>query len=154
MNLSNLIIPGATCKVATTKEGDYFFLFQEFEEDGIKVRFYNFFSREKETFTLFTDPMTSFRLAYSRSHQFSLPQLTKLHFHERNYNILHAPLYSAEFSIGPNEAQAFLDIMLPTECLQLFEHESPVLTDFLKKVSHNLPAKLYQYNQVASIEMM
>ena len=151
---ANLKLPGAKCKIATTIDDNSFFLFQEFEEDGIKVRFCNFFSREKDSIILLTDPMTTFRFAYSRSHHFHLPHLTKLQFHERSYNLFHAPLFSAEFSIGPNELYVFWDIILPIEYLQLFEQEFPVLSDFLKKVLTNLPAKLSLHNHVATTEIM
>lgn len=152
-DITGLLLPGAEYRVAITPDHS-FFLFQEFEEDGIKVRFSHFSSRVKDTLLLLAEPMTTLRLALSHSHQFYLPQSGLLRFEERNFNLLHIPHYSAEFFIGAGEFYSFADIILPQDCLQAYKDEFPVLTDFHKHAQRCQPAKLSLYNQVAGIGIL
>jgi AraC-like DNA-binding protein len=152
-DVARLLLPGAEYRVATTPDHS-FFLFQEFEEDGIKVRFSHFSSRHKDTLLLLAEPMTTLRIALSHSHQFYLPQLGLLRFEERNFNLLHIPHHSAEFFTGEGESYSFADIILPQEYLLSYEDEFSTIAGFHKLVGRCLPAKLSLYNQVAGIEIL
>lgn len=149
-----LLLPGAKYIVATTPGNDSFFLFQEFSEAGIKVRFYHFYSRIRDSLLLLAEPMTTLRVALSHTHQSYLPQLGRQQFVERNFNFLHIPHFSMEFNIGPDETYSFADIIFPDGYLEHYADEFLFLQNFLKSAARHAPAKLCLHNQVATLEMM
>ncbi|TWI86690.1 helix-turn-helix transcriptional regulator [Chitinophaga japonensis] len=152
--LDSLLFPGALHQVVATAGSHCFFLFQELVEGDIRVRFGHFYSREQETFLWLDEPGIIFRFALARSHQLYLSQAGRLLFHERSFNLLHIPYFSAELQIGQQELYAFADIMLPPAYLQRFAAGSPLLTSFLQRVERGLPARLGLYNGMADITLL
>jgi AraC-like DNA-binding protein len=148
-------ITGTKHFLATNASDDYYFLFQEFEENGFKIRVNYFRSKDRDVYTLLTDPMITLHVGFLHSHQIYVPHLGKLTFHERNYNLLDIPQVSVEFTMEPGQEFLFLDIVLTYEYLQDFTAEfSDLLDDFLKKAAHLQPAKLCLHNPVATIEVL
>jgi AraC-like DNA-binding protein len=148
-------IAGTKHFLATNTPGDYYFLFQEFEENGFKIRLNYFRSKGRDVYTLLTDSMITLHFGFLHSHQIYIPHLGKLTFHERNYNLLDIPQVSVEFTMEPGQEFTFFDIVLTNEYLQGFTAGfSELLDDFLKKAAHLQPAKLCDHNQVATIEVL
>lgn len=152
---SNLLMPGARCKVATRPDNRFYYLFQEFETSAATIRCCNFFSSEKDSVTVVTDPTVTFRFATYRSHKFIVKYLNTQIFHERSYNCFYNPHISAEYPLEPGETFAFIDILANDTYLQSFEDEfTEPQKSFLSDVILKLPAKLIHSNQVAPIEVL
>jgi AraC-like DNA-binding protein len=148
-------ITGIRHFLATNASCDYYFSFQEFEENGFKIRLTYFRSKGRDVYTLLTDSMITLHVGFLHSHQVYIPHLGKLIFHERNYNLIDIPQLSVEFTMEPGQDFTFLDIALTNEYLQGYISEFPeLLDDFLKKAAHLQPAKLCLQNQVATIEVL
>jgi AraC-like DNA-binding protein len=146
--------PGSHLQVATNNN-DFYFIFEEFTGKKFKARFYQFGSRIRDTFTWASDPMITLRMGHTQSHVFQLPHLGKQVFHQRDFNLLHIPHFSAEFTLGPDETVSFLDLIIPDSYLRPFENEYPgLLEEFLYKTSRKLPARLRPQNPIASTEIL
>src|SRR5688572_6390408 len=112
--------PGSLLQVATNNQ-DYYFIFEEVEVPTFKARFYQFGSKIRDTYAWVSDPKITLRMGHAQSLVFQLPHLGKQVFHQRDYNLLHIPHFSAEFSLGPDETVSFMDIIVSEEYLQGFE---------------------------------
>ena len=112
--------PGSHLQVATN-DHDFYFIFEEFMGKTFKARFYQFGSKIRDTFTWVSDPMVTLRMGHAQSHVFQLPHLGKQVYHQRDFNLLHIPHFSAEFTLGPDEAVSFIDIIITEDYLQSFE---------------------------------
>lgn len=146
------LMPGAIYKLATNPHRDYYFLFQELPVDGCLLRHCSIQSRFKETYTLLAEAMITLRFGLWQSHQFSIPYMGALTFHERAYNLLHLPQFSTQFTTRNNDQFIFLDIQLTQDYLQNLAKDHPnLLADFINKVEHKLPARLCVYNTIADI---
>lgn len=149
-----LQIPGATLQVATDCNRDCTFIFQELKNEYHTVRFYHFSSKNRETYTWVSDPMTCLRIGWEGSNSFHLPYLGSQVFHQRDYNLLSIPNYSAEFTLGPHASISFMDIILDEGYLHSMETDFPLLTDFIEKAEKRLPARYCNRNGITSIEML
>jgi len=146
--------PGSHLQVATNNH-DYYFIFEEFAGTAFTARFYQFSSRTRDTYTWVSDPMITLRMGHAQSHIFQLPHLGKQVFHQRDYNLLHIPHFSVEFTMGPEETLSFMDIIISEEYLRTLEADYPsLLQEFVYKTARRLPAKLKAYNTIASIEVL
>lgn len=149
-----LQLPGADLQVATNSNRDYNFIFQELKDEYHTVRFYNFSSKNRETYTWISDPMICLRLGWEESNYFHLPYLGTQIFHKRDYNLLQIPNNSAEFTLGPHASVSFMDIILDAGYLHSMQTDFPKLTDFIEKVNRGLPARYSTRNCIISIEML
>jgi AraC-like DNA-binding protein len=146
--------PGSELQVATNNR-DYYFIFQEVTGTTFNIRFYQFGSKIRDTYTWVSDPMITLRMGNAHSHIFQVPYLGKQVFHQRDYNLLHIPHYCAEFTLGPEETVSFMDVIIPEEFLRSFEAQYPLLLqEFLSKTARRMPAKLKAQNPIASIEIL
>lgn len=146
--------PGSHLQVATNNQ-DYYFIFEEFTGAAFTTRFYQFSSKIRDTYTWVSDPMITLRMGHAQSHIFQLPHLGKQVFHQRDYNLLHIPHYSVEFTLGPEETVSFMDIIISEEYLHLLAADYPLLLqEFVYKTARRLPAKLKAQNAIASIEVL
>lgn len=152
--VADLLLPGATNACYTTSGNISYFLFQEFEENGIKIRLCNFYSFIKDSLIFITGPMTVLRIALSRSHTFYIPQLGTLLFLERGYNLLDIPQTFMEYPINPQQSYAFVEIILSEPQLERLGKEFPRFHDLLAAKQDHQPSKLFAQNQIATLEMM
>ena len=152
--VTNHLLPGAKAVCYTTNGNISYFLFQEFEENGIKIRFCNFYSFINDTLIVIAEPVTVLRIALSHSHTFYMPQLGKLLFWERGYNLLEVPHTLQEFSLNPHQGYAFVEIIFPEAQLRVLAQEHPLLQAFLDTQHDHQPAKLFAHNQIAPLEML
>lgn len=149
------IITGATCLLATNERQDYSFLIQELTSDDFRLRHCQFHSSLKETFTILSEAMITLRISLYHSHQFSIPYLGLLTFHERNYNLLYLPELSMQFTTRANDQFNFLDIVLTKEQLKnINANHNSQLSEFINKAKQKQPAKLCSNNPVATIETL
>lgn len=149
-----LHLPGATLQVATNSNRDYKFIFQEIKVEYHTIRLYHFSSKNRETYTWVNDPMTCLRIGWEGSNFFHLPYLGNQVFHKRDYNLLHIPHYTAEFTLGPHASVSFIDILLDVAYLHSMQTEFPQLKDLTDKIECGLPAQHSNRNGIASIEML
>jgi AraC-type DNA-binding domain-containing proteins len=99
--------------------------------------------------------MITLRLGHAQSHVFQLPHLGRMVFHQRDFNLLHIPHFSAEFTLGPNESVSFMDIIITEEYLRSFEAGYPnLLQEFMYRVNRRQPARLRSQNAIASTEVL
>lgn len=146
--------PGSHLQVATNNH-DYYFIFEEFTSAAFTTRFYQFRSRFRDTYTWVSDPMITLRMGHAQSHIFQLPHLGKQVFHQRDYNLLHIPHFSVEFTLEPEETVSFTDFMISEDYLRSLEADYPaLLQEFVYKTTRRLPAKLKAHNTIASIEIL
>lgn len=152
VTIAEKLMPGAIYKLATNPHRDYSILFQELPVDGCLLRYCSFYSRIKETYTVLTEAMITLRFGLWQSHQFSIPYLGTLLFHERGYNLLYLPQISTQLITRNDDQFRFLDILLPQEYLNnLSQYFSILLPDFINKAAQKLPARISLYNAIADI---
>lgn len=149
-----LRFPGATLQVAINDHRDYYFIFQELAGSYFSARFYHFGSKIKDHYTWVSDAMITLRLGCLSSYQFQLPHLGNILLHQRDYNLLHIPIFSQEFTMEPDSTVSFMDIVINEAYLQPQKADYPLLATFLEKVERGLPAKLSMHNSIAPIEML
>jgi AraC-like DNA-binding protein len=146
-------VPGLPMHIAASNQ-DCYFIFQELLANDFKVRFYQFGSKIKDTYTWVSDPMLTLRMGVAQSHVFQLPHLGKQVFHQRDYNLLYIPHFSTEFTLGSEEHIRFIDIVMTADYLRSLEVDCSMLSDFLHKATRGIPAKLKTQNGIASIELL
>jgi AraC-like DNA-binding protein len=151
---SVLKFPGAGLQVATNDSRDYYFILQELPGTWFTARFYHFGSKVKDNYTWVSDSMITLRMGCLSSFQFNLPHMGTMLFHQRDYNLLHIPYFSQDFTMGPNATASFMDIIINEEYLEAQKADFPLLCEFLEKVQRRQPAKLSMHNLVAPIEML
>ena len=146
--------PGSQLQVAANNQ-DCQFIFQEFTGPSFKARISQFASKARETYTWVSDPMITLRMGINQSHIFNLPHLGKQVFHQRDFNLLHIPHFSVEFTLGPAETVRFIDVIVTEEYLRSMETDYPLLLqEFLFKTARRAPAKLSAQNPVATTEIL
>jgi AraC-like DNA-binding protein len=138
-----------------TDNRNYHFSFAEFTHGLFKTRVYQFESFIREKYTWISDSMITLRMGNAHSYIFQLPYLGKQVFHQRDFNLLHIPHHSIEFTLAPAEKVSFMDIIISPDYLHTLEEDYPQLLDgFLQKTQRGLTAKLKTHNSIASIEVL
>lgn len=79
--------------------------------------------------------------------------LGDLTFHERGFNLVYAPIWSAEVVIRANQQEVIL-IEVPLSLLQENQEHFPLLDAFIAMVQLDRPCKLMRLNQVADRAML
>lgn len=149
-----LKFPGSEIQVAINENRDYYFILQELPGTWFTARFYHFGSQVKDNYTWVSDSMITLRMGCLSSYQYHLPHLGNLLFHQRDFNLLHIPYFSQDFTMGPDATVSFMDIIINEEYLEAQKADFPLLCEFLEKVQRRLPAKLSMHNLIAPIEML
>lgn len=149
-----LILPKADKKYASSAKGDYRFMFQEISGEAFKVRFTLCWSKQKDTYTITTEPGISLHFGYLLSHHFYHPHLGKLTFHQNSYNFLYLSHAASEFTMEADEKFVYMDVILNTDILEHYKDDHPSLLEFIGSVKKMVPSKLQITNIVAPIEVL
>jgi AraC-like DNA-binding protein len=149
----NLLLPGAELKVARSDQKGYCYLIQQFKTRLFTIRYYCFYSIEKDQLTMVTSvPGIRFRLGISHSHQVITKDLGNQVFHERGYNVFYEPNQVAEYPMEPDDRFIFLELIPENDYRLYLHYYFPVIEALMEKAAEGLAAKLFPCNQVALTE--
>ncbi|PUZ22732.1 hypothetical protein DCC81_20080 [Chitinophaga parva] len=148
------VLPGISTQCYTGSEGLSYFIFQEIPVAGFQVRICHFYSFVKDTLLLLSEPLTMLHMGLRRSHELYLPQLGKLTFLERGYNIVDIPRTLMEWPLRPQQAFSFVQVLLPPALLAGLAEDHPSLQALLQEDAAPRAHLRRQHNVVAGLEVM
>lgn len=148
------LVQGVPAQCYMGCEGLSYFIFQDIAVDGFEVRVCHFYSFVKDTLLMLSDPLTMLHMGLRRSHELYVPQVGKLTFLERGYNIAAIPRTLIEWPLQPQQAFSFVQLLFPPALLQELAEGQPALQGlFLHDGGHH-PQLLCKHNAVAGLELM
>lgn len=146
------IMPNAKCWTAEDEGNE--FLFQELQGNGFTVRLSSFRIKQPTSFII-TAPFTiCFQISLFRSTQYELAGFGTVVLHQRRYNLLSVPSFSAQYKISDNALILPLEIFLAPEFLEPLRSTYQQVDEFIKQAQKGRPVALFDIAPIATTEML
>jgi AraC-like DNA-binding protein len=146
------IMPNAKC--LTAKEEGNEFLFQELQGDGFTVRLSSFKIEAPTSFIITYPFRICFQISLFQTTHYELAGYGAVHLHQRRYNILAVPSFSAQYKLSTKALLLPFEICFTQEFLEPFRNTYRQLDEFIKQAEKARPVALFDASPIASTEML
>jgi AraC-like DNA-binding protein len=130
------------------------FIFQELKGNGFTFRISQFNIAQPTSFTITSDYRIYFQISMYETTEYELAGYGSITLHQRGYNLITVPSFSAQFRTSERSLFIPIEIALTNEYLKPLTSAYPQVEEFLSNAEKGKPAVLFNVNQIASTEMM
>lgn len=146
------LIANAKCRTAEAEGNE--FLFQELQGNGFTVRLSCFRIQEPTSFIITFPFRICFQISLFQTTHYELAGYGAVHLHQRRYNILAVPSFSAQYKLSGKTLLLPLEICFIQEFLESLRNTYPQLDEFIKQAEKGRPVALFDVSPIASTEML